>query len=116
MTQKEIITHKVITGVLAMQISSNILTYLKSFKVFKNSTKMHINRAIDALKEVEIEHYDKFFEAKENETSGVYEVYENFIKVIAQVPIYDAENSLKMYEAYKKDPKSMEGITNKIMR
>ena len=75
MTQKEIITHKVITGVVAMQISSNILTYLQSFKVFKNSTKMHINRAIDALKEVELEHYDKFFEAKENETSGVYEVY-----------------------------------------
>ena len=116
MTQKEIITHKVITGVVAMQISSNILTDLQSAKLFKNSLKMHINRTIDALKEVEIEHYDKFFEAKENETSGVYEVYENFIEVIAQVPIYDAENLLKMYEAYKKDPKSMEGITNKILR
>jgi len=116
MTQKEIITHKIITSVLAMQISSNILTDLQTAKVFKSSLKMHINRTIEALKEVELEHYDKFFKAKENETSGVYEVYENFIKVIAQVPIYDAENLLKMYEAYKKDPKSMEGITNKILR
>ena len=116
MTQKEIITHKIITGVLAMQISSNTITDLQGFKVFKNSLKMHINRAIDALKEVEIEHYDNFFKAKENETSGVYEVYENFIKVIAQVPIYDTENLLLMYEAYKKDPKSMQGITNKILR
>ena len=116
MTIKEVITHKVITGVLAMQISSNIITDLQSIKVFKNSLKMHINNAINALKEVEIEHYDNFFKAKESETSGVYEVYENFIKVIAQVPIYDAENLLLMYEAYKKDPKSMNGITNKILR
>ena len=116
MTQKEIITHKIITSVLAMQISSNILTDLQSAKVFKSSLKMHINRTIDALKEVEVEHYDNFFKAKENETAGVYEVYENFIKVIAQVPIYDAENLLTMYEAYKKDPKSMNGITNKILK
>ena len=116
MTQKEITTHKIITSVLSMQISSNILTDLQSTKVFKNSLKMHINRTIDALKEVEVEHYDNFFKAKENETSGVYEVYENFIKVIAQVPIYDAENLLTMYEAYKKDPNSMNGITNKILR
>ena len=116
MTQKEITTHKIITGVLAMQISSNILTDLQSAKVFKNSLKMHINNTINALKEVEIEHYDNFFKAKENETSGVYEVYENFIKVISQIAIYDTENILLMYEAYKKDPKSMQGITNKILR
>ena len=77
---------------------------------------MHINNTINALKEVEIEHYDNFFNSKETETSQVYEVYENFIKVISQVPIYDAENLLTMYEAYKKDPKSMQGITNKILR
>jgi len=116
MTQKEITTHKIITGVLAMQISSNILTDLQSAKVFKSSLKMHINNTINALKEVELEHYDNFFNAKENETASVYEVYENFIKVISQVPIYDAENLLLMYEAYKKDPKSMQGITNKILR
>lgn len=116
MTQKEQFTHKVITSVLAMQISSNILTDLQSTKVFKNSLKMHINRAIDALKEVEVKHYDNFFNSKETETSQVYEVYENFIKIISQVPIYDTENLLKMYEAYKKDPDSMQGITNKILR
>lgn len=116
MTQKEIITHKIITSVLAMQISSNILTDLQSTKVFKSSLKMHINRTIDALKEVEVKHYDNFFKTKENETSQVYEVYENFIKEISQVPIYDAENLITLYKAYKKDPKSMEGITNKILR
>ena len=42
--------------------------------------------------------------------------YENFIKQISQVPIYDTENLLKMYEAYKKDAKSMNGITNKILK
>ena len=116
MTQKEIITHKIITSVLAMQISSNILTDLQGAKVFKSSLKMHINRTIDALKEVEVEHYDNFFKAKENETSGVYEVYENFIKQISQIAIYDTENLLTMYKAYKKDPNSMQGITNKILR
>ena len=116
MTQKEITTHKIITSVLAMQISSNILTDLQGTKVFKNALKMQINRTISALKEVEIEHYDNFFKVKESETSQVYEVYENFIKEISQVPIYDAENLILMYEAYEKDPKSMNGITNKILR
>ena len=116
MTQKEIITHKIITGVLAMQISSNILTDLQGTKLFKNAIKMQINRTIDLLTDVERKYYDDFFNSKENETSQVYEVYENFIKQISKVPIYDAENLMLMYEAYKKDQNSMQGITNKILR
>ena len=69
MTQKEQTTHKIITSVLAMQISSNILTDIQSTKVFKNSLKMHINRTIDALKEVEVKHYDNFFNSKETDFS-----------------------------------------------
>jgi hypothetical protein len=109
-------THKLITGVLAMQISQNILIDLQGLKLFKNALKMQINRTIGLLTDVERKYYDDFFNVKESETSQVYEVYENFIKEIAQVPIYDAENLLTLYKAYKKDPKSMEGITNKILR
>ena len=116
MTQKEIITHKVITSVLAMQISQNILIDLQGHKVFKNALKMQINRTIAMLTDVEREYYDSFFNSKETETSQVYEVYENFIKEISKVPIYDTENLLKMYEAYKIDSNSMQGITNKILR
>ena len=116
MTIQEQFTHKVITGVLAMQISQNILIDLQGKKVFKNALKMQINRTIDLLTEVERKYYDDFFNSKENETSQVYEVYENFIKQVSKVPIYDAENLMLMYEAYKKDPNSMQGITNKILR
>ena len=116
MKLKEETTHKLITGVLAMQISQNILIDLQGLKLFKNSLKMQINRTIDLLTDVERKYYDDFFNSKESETSQVYEVYENFIKEISKVPIYDAENLLTLYKAYKKDPKSMEGITNKILR
>lgn len=116
MTQKEQTTHKIITSVLAMQISQNILIDLQGQKVFKNALKMQINRTIAMLTDVEREYYDNFFNSKETETSQVYEVYENFIKEISQVQIYDTENLLKMYEAYKIDPQSMQGITNKILR
>jgi hypothetical protein len=116
MTIQEQFTHKVITCVLAMQISQNILIDLQGLKLFKNALKMQINRTIDLLTDVERKYYDDFFNSKENETSQVYEVYQNFIKEISQVPIYDAENLITMYNAYKKDPKSMEGITNKILR
>jgi len=109
-------THKIITTVMALQIGLNNLIELKSINFFKQNAKLLVGKTIDALTEIEVKHYDNFFNNKEDETSDVYEVYENFVKQISFVPIYDCENLLKMYEAYKKDPKSMEGITNKILR
>ena len=57
-------THKLITGVLAMQISQNILIDLQGLKFFKNALKMQINRTIDLLTDVERKYYDDFLTQK----------------------------------------------------
>lgn len=110
------IADKITTSVMSCQIALNQLEAIKHTPYYKQSLKNKINAVLPELVKAEAEHYDKFFEKESESTAQVYEVFENFVKRIAQVPIYDMENIVSMIEAYNKDAKSMNGIVNKILR
>ena len=57
-----------------------------------------------------------FFNKVEGSTCEVYNIYDNYIKAIASIPIYDAHNIITIINAYKKDSKSIEGICRKILK
>ena len=107
---------KITTSVMSCQIALNQLEAIKHTPYYKQSLKNKINAVLPELIKAEQEHYDKFFEKESDSTDHVYQVFENFIKCISKVPIYDMENICYMIDAYGKDGKSMNGITNKILK
>lgn len=107
---------KITTSVISCQITLNQLDAIKHTPYYKQSLKSKINGIIPELVKAESQHYDKFFESQSESTDHVYKVFELFIERISKVPIYDMENICYMIDAYDKDSKSMNGITNKIIR
>lgn len=101
---------------MSCQIALNQLEEIKHTPYYKQSLKNKINGVLPELIKAEQEHYDKFFESLSDSTDQVYQVFENFIKRISKIPIYDMENICYMIDAYDKDAKSMNGITNKIIK
>ena len=110
------LVNKITTSVMSCQIALNQLEEIKHTGYYKQSLKNKINSVLPELIKAEQEHYDKFFEGFSDSTNQVYQVFENFIKRISKIPIYDMENICYMIDAYDKDAKSMNGITNKIMK
>jgi len=101
---------------MSTQIASNQLEAIKHTPYYKGVLKNKLNGITPELIKSEQDHYDKFFEAQSESTDHVYQVFENFIKRVSKVPIYDMENICYMIDAYDKDKKSMNGITNKVLR
>ena len=107
---------KITTSVMSTQIALVQLEEIKHTGYYNKELKQKLNLVLPLLIKAEQEHYDKFFEKESDSTDHVYQVFENFIKRISKVPIYDMENICYMIDAYDKDSKSMNGITNKILR
>ncbi len=109
-------TERIVNSVLTAQILLNNLTEIKIEPYCQKELKKFTNLLLPHLIKSEKEHYDQFFDLHEKSTDEVYQVYSNFIQQISQIPIYDCQNLLAMYQAYKIDPKSMQGITNKVLK
>ena len=101
-------------------ISSQVLSYyiaaMKSDNYFTKVLLKFTNNFIEQLKTIEWKYFDKMFKKEEEAAVIVYETYDNFIKTIASVPIWEMQNVTKILEAYNKDPKSIEGIVKKTLR
>ena len=111
MTTIDKITHSIVVN----QIALNNNEAIKHTPYYKKELKQKLNLLMPELIKCEPE-YDAFFDKVEDSTAHVYNVYETYIKTVASVPIWDAENITKIIEAYKKDAKSIEGICNKILK
>ena len=113
--EKDKVVHKVTSSIIANQFCLVRNEELKHTPYYQKRLKMVLNPTIKELIKLE-PMYDKFFEAKDQSTSEVYQVYEKFVEVMALVPIWDMENIVKMYSAYAIDSASLNGITNKILK
>lgn len=84
--------------------------------LFSQSLKQLVKNLCAQLIKIESKYFDKFLTESEESTFVVYETYDNFMKTVANVPIWEMQNITQIIEAYQKDPKSIEGITKKILR
>jgi hypothetical protein len=109
-------TDKITHIIINCQMLNNRLFDAFSNRFFKQNLKAKCNTFLQELIKIEKNYYDKFFDAKEQSTIDVYNVYENFINQVSNIPIWEMENITSILKAYEKDPKSIEGITNKILR
>jgi hypothetical protein len=116
-TKKELTekyVHKLVTSVMTAQILNNQLHELSVVGLFQKKDKQIINNAKTVLENIESTYYDKFWEEKEKETSDVYLVYETFIKVMSQVPVYDVENLMYLYDLYKNHTEKLNNLIDEI--
>lgn len=60
--------------------------------------------------------FDLADEKAHKEMRIIYDTMDNFINEISKVKIEDMPAVLYIYEAYKKDPQSLNRIVNKIMK
>jgi len=51
-----------------------------------------------------------------SQAEAIYDVYNDFLKIVAKVEIQDMVNIGRLIEAYKKDPKSINGLCKKILK
>ena len=109
------IIHKITHAIIINQIALNHNEAIKHTPYYKKELKQELNLLIPELLKAEKD-YDEFFDKIEDSTSEVYQVYDEFIKAVASVPIFDCQNVKLIIDAYKKDPKSIEGICKKILR
>lgn len=108
---EHIITHSIIANQLALNHNES----LKHTSIYKQALKNKLNNLLSELVKYEKD-YDEFFNKVEGSTCEVYNIYDNYIKAIASIPIYDAQNIITIINAYKKDAKSIEGICKKILK
>lgn len=73
-----------------------------------------LKNTIDKLKFV-TPMYNKFIESQENSTDMVEADYNEFIIELSKVELYECKNLTAILKSYKKDPKSINGISNKIL-
>ena len=111
MTQIDKITHAIVVN----EIAKNANMWLRNTPYFKGILKNRINQLLPELYKAQKD-YDSFFNNVEESTEVVTEIYENYTKAIASVPIWECENITSIIEAYKRDPKSINGIVNKILK
>ena len=102
--------------VISAQVLSYYISEMKADNWFKNILLKFTNNFIIKLREVEWKYFDKMFEKESEAATVVYEVYDNYIKTISNVPIWEMQNVINILDAYNKDAKSIEGIVNKINR
>ena len=91
-------------------------TESKRRKYLKQELKKRIKLVQTELIKAEAAEYDKFFDKKERETIEIYNVVETCVKEIASLGLHHLEAMTEIVKAYKKDPKSIQGIVNKINR
>ena len=107
--------HKITASVIANQFALVRNEELKHTKYYQKRLKMVLNPCIKELIKLE-PMYDQFFDAHDKSTDDVFQVYSKFVDILAVVPIFDMPMIANMYNAYLSDRKSMEGITNKILK
>lgn len=105
-------THKLITAVMAAQILNDLLFDLNTNGMFKHRDKMIVSNCLSVLEQIELKHYDRFFESNSDSTSMVYDSYQRFLTAMARVPIYDCEIIINLYNKYNEErtAKASEGI------
>lgn len=102
--------------VISAQVLSYYINEMKAKNYFKSILLNFVNKFIYQLKSVEWKYFDEMFKQQEQASGIVYDTYDMFIKTMSNVPIWEMQNITHILQAYQKDPKSIEGIVNKILK
>jgi len=116
MNPNEKLTHIKVIAQILLNYLSDFKSESKSKSFFTGAFKNLVNNFISKLVEVETKHFDRAIEKEEVATNVIYNVADEYYKMVASVHIKDMQNHITMHNAYEKNKPSMEGICRKILK
>lgn len=116
-TRETLISQSIIANQIALNMNTLIVSEPQYYKQnFKALMKPVISKLQSELIKAEAKEYDKFDDMARTATDALYYSGEKMVKEIASLGIFHFENIHEILLAYKEDPKSIQGIVNKINR
>lgn len=105
-----------ITGsVISSYVALHYLETLKSYGIIKQKEKNLLNKTINSLQEIEKKQFDAIFNLHEKKVHMISSNLITFFDEVMKTGFTDQMLLQNMIIAYKKDPKSIEGIINKVL-
>ncbi len=109
--QTETLTGAVIINQLALHYNEQ----LKHANFYKKELKNSLNRTVRELIKAEQNEFDKVFDADSEYTEKISENVTNIMLELSKGGFADMVLMGNMMVAYKKDPKAIDGIVNKVL-
>ena len=104
---------KIVHGIISGTIAMHYLEELKHTEFYSQSRKNLLNRLLKELKEKELM-FDGLDSKLPDEVAHVYNLFYDFIAVVKPTEIPETGELIEIIKAYRKSPKSILGIANKI--
>jgi hypothetical protein len=108
--------YKLVHLIIIAQVMSNYITESIALKFLQGPFLNYVNNFRKKLSKIEKDYYDKVFDKEETYTVEAYDTMDEFLKVVAQVPVYDMADVICLIKANQIDEKSMQGIAKKILK
>lgn len=104
------ITQSIISNQLAFEFNHAI----KFTRYYKHKLKNILNNLNKELRKAEREEFELFYDVSEEYTDELYNHQSKLVQQIASIGLEHFSNISSMLDAYLKNPKSINGIVNKI--
>lgn len=114
--QKNAILTKISQSIIANEVALDFNDQITRTNYHKRKLKHHLKATQVELAKAEKEEYDKVFGIAEKASSILYATMQTMVNEISSLGLYEFANITDLVRAYKKDPKSIAGIANKINR
>ena len=98
---------KVLHTAIAAQVLQNYIVDMKSQNWFTGVFKNFVNNFLEQFRKLETKFFDIYFEYKEEDTIALYETYDEYLKTVSKVPLWEMKNIKDLIDAYLIDPASM---------
>jgi hypothetical protein len=108
--------YRMVHLVIIAQIMSYYITEGMALKFLHGPFLNYVVNFRKKLIALEKTHFEKCITDEEKYTVDLYDSMDRFLKVIAQVPIYEMDDIVVLIEANRIDEKSMQGIAKKVIK
>lgn len=106
---------KIAASVVCNQLALHYNEEIKHTTIYKQKLKNLLNNTIKELQKIEVQEFDKVYDENENVTHQISSNLLVFVNEIVKNGFTNMMVLTSMQIAYKKNPKAMEGIINKIL-
>lgn len=116
MTNQESLLVKICQSIIANQLAMNFNHELKFTPFYKQEFKQSFNKFQSLLIAAGEREYDKMSDVNDNTTSELFDVILDITNKLSGLGLHHFKNISEIIDAYVIDPKSIQGIINKINR
>lgn len=106
---------KIAFSIIANAIALHANEQIKGTDIYKQGLKQKLNLVIKELIKAEEKEFDKIDDADEEVTGNVTSSVMDVISYLSQEDFFNLNDFVRIHQAYKKSPKQINRIVNKIL-